>query len=330
MALKNFQFDSIMRDYNRRQMAHKHLLDEHIQHAYQILPQLQELDAEEADASVEYAARMISGDTKAPKQLEQLLSSIDEQRRQLLASAGLPSDYLTLTYDCPLCKDTGFDEQGRKCSCFFKAAADLLYRESNLQEQYAAENFDTFSLDYYNKEEPEPKSGLTPYQLAQKALLTAKEYADEFSRSPGNLLIYGPTGVGKTFLSNCIAKELIESIHSVVHLSAIDFFEQLAAHQFRQEEEELVYDSISQCDLLIIDDLGTEIGNSFVVSSLCQVIDQRLKNKQGTIITTNLELSDLKDRYLDRTFSRMISGYTFLRLAGSDIRFLKVRHSQQQ
>ncbi len=327
MALKNFQFDAIMRDYHRRQLHHKHILDEHIRIAHEKLPELGQLDDQEAEAAADYGARMIGGDETASARLEQILKDIDCRRKELLEQGGFPEGYLTLTYDCPVCKDTGFDEQGRKCACFLKAATDLLYRESNRRAQYEAENFDTFRLDYYDKETVDPKSGTTPYALAENALRAAKQFVADFSQEPGSLVIYGPTGVGKTFLSNCIAKELIESIHSVVHLSAIDFFDRLAAHQFRQEEDEdAIYGSIMQCDLLIIDDLGTEISNSFVINSFCQCIDTRLKNRQGTIITTNLELANLQAQYLDRTFSRLISGFQFLRMTGSDIRFQKKQY----
>lgn len=329
MSLKNHQYDAIMRDYNRKQLYHKHILDEHIRLAYEKIPMLQQLDEREADASVECATKLFAGDTHAGKQLENQLASIQNQRQLLLVQHGFSPDYLTLTYSCPLCKDTGFTENRQKCVCFYKAATELLYNESNHREQYKKENFDTFSLDYYNNDTLDAKTGASALALAQNALQTAKAYVHAFASSPGSLLIYGPTGVGKTFLSNCIAKELIEDIYSVVHLSAATLFERLAAHQFHQEENEALYDTIYDCDLLIIDDLGTEVINSFVINSFCQCVDTRLKEKKGTIITTNLELADLQAQYLDRTFSRLISGYTFLRMSGDDIRFQKKRQQKE-
>ncbi len=329
MALRNYQFDSIMRDYNRKQLYHKHILDEHIRLAYEKLPMLQQLDEREADASVECAIKLFAGDEAAGEHLEAELATIQKQRQELLAKGGFPADYLTLTYSCPLCKDTGFTEGQKKCICFYKAATELLYNESNHREQYKKENFDTFSLDYYSNDTIDKKTGASSLVLAQNALNTAKTYVENFSKAPGSLLIYGPTGIGKTFLSNCIAKELIEDIYSVVHLSATSLFERLADHQFHQEEDEALYDTIYDCDLLIIDDLGTEVGNSFVINSLCQCIDTRLKEKKGTIITTNLELADLQAQYLDRTFSRLISGYTFLRMSGDDIRFQKKKQQKE-
>lgn len=340
MALENYQYDAIIRGYNRRQYHHKHLLDARKAEAYRALPALKQLDEEEADASYTCATRLFAGEKDADSRLKEVLAAISDKRRRLLTEGGFAEDWLELTYDCPLCHDTGFTPNGEKCICFQKAAIALLYEQSNHQAQYQKENFSVFSLDWYADDLIEPITKKSARALAENALAAAKQYTAAFtgtafgSNAPlsdstmsdvkDNLLIYGPTGVGKTFLANCIAKELIETMHSVVHLDAIALFDKLAARQFRQEEDATV-DSIFACDLLIIDDLGTELVNSFIVNSLGQCIDTRLKSGKGTIITTNLELGDLKARYLDRTFSRLISGFTLVRMAGSDIRLLKQR-----
>ncbi len=340
MALENYQYDAIIRGYNRRQYHHKHLLDARKAEAYRALPALQQLDEQEADASYTCAKRLFAGKADADARLKEELAAISARRRQLLKAGGFAEDWLELTYDCPLCHDTGFTPDGEKCICFQKAAIALLYEQSNHQAQYEKENFSAFSLDWYADDLIEPITQKSARALAENALAVARRYTAAFtgtafdsnapladstmSDAKDNLLIYGPTGVGKTFLANCIAKELIETMHSVVHLDAIALFDKLAARQFRQEEDATV-DSLFACDLLIIDDLGTELVNSFIINSLGQCIDTRLKNGKGTIITTNLELGDLKARYLDRTFSRLISGYTLVRMAGSDIRLLKQR-----
>lgn len=323
MALKNYQYDAIMRDYNRKQLYHKHILDEHIRIAYGKLPMLQKLDEKEADVSVESAARMFAGDDSAGAQLEAELSNIQQERQKLLLEGGFPADYLTLSHTCSLCGDTGFINATEKCVCFYKAAVELLYDESNHREQYKQENFDTFSLDYYSDDFIDDETGSSSLALAKNALKKAKAYVENFKQTPGNLLILGSTGIGKTFLSNCIAKELIEDIYSVVHLSATALFERLASHQFHQEDDESLYDAIYSCDLLIIDDLGSEITNNFVISSLFQCIDTRLREKKGTIITTNLDLDGLQERYNERTLSRISLGYTILPMRGADIRVQK-------
>lgn len=340
MALENYQYDAIIRGYNRRQYHHKHLLDQRKAEAYRALPALKQLDEQEADASYTCTRRLLAGEKDADVRLKEELAAIGAKRQQLLKAGGFAGDWLEMTYDCPLCHDTGITPEGEKCVCFQKAAIALLYEQSNHQTQYEKENFSTFSLDWYDDDLIEAVTNMSARALAENALAVAGRYVKRYTEKPSgacvsasdgtlpdvkdNLLIYGPTGVGKTFLANCIAKELIETMHSVVHLDAISLFDKLAARQFRQEDDATV-DSLFACDLLIIDDLGTELVNSFIVNSLGQCVDTRLKNGKGTIITTNLELGDLKARYLDRTFSRLISGYTLVRMAGSDIRLLKQR-----
>lgn len=317
-----------MRDYNRRQLHNKHLVDQRYEQVIQQIPAYAELDRKAADCSLEHAIRSIGGESVSSASFAEEIASIEKQKRELLIAHGFAPDYLELPFTCALCQDTGFLPDGQKCTCFKKAAIDLLYDQSNRREYYEKENFGTFSLDYYSKDMLDKGSGKSAYELASEALEKAGRFVSSFSENKGNLLIYGPTGVGKTFLSNCIAKELIEQLYSVIHLDAVGFFEHLADHQFRQEENQEFYQSIFDCDLLIIDDLGTEVCNNFVISSLCQCVDQRLRHNQSTIITTNLELSDLKSHYLDRTFSRLISGYTFLKMTGNDIRFQR-KHLEQ-
>lgn len=148
-----------------------------------------------------------------------------------------------------------------------------------------------------------------------------------FDTKGGNLLFYGETGVGKTFLTHCIAKELLESAHSVIYFTAFDLFELFSAATFRRshEEDEVMqrHSSIFDCDLLIIDDLGTEMTNSFVSSQLFLCINERLMNGKSTIISTNLSLEALRDLYSERVFSRISSSFQMRKLIGKDIRLLK-------
>ena len=140
-----------------------------------------------------------------------------------------------------------------------------------------------------------------------------------------NLFLYGSTGTGKTFLSHCIAHELIESAHCVLYFSAFDLFDRLAQNTFghkAQEDsgEKFIYD----CDLLIIDDLGTELTNSFVSSQLFLCINERIARRKSTIISTNLKLEDFSATYSERTFSRIASNFQMLKLIGKDIRIQKI------
>ncbi|HIR92328.1 MAG TPA: ATP-binding protein [Candidatus Egerieimonas intestinavium] len=324
MALKNSQYDAIMRDYNRKQLAHRRILEAHRQEIRERLPQMAEIDRQVASLSLT-KARAILNHQPDDLDLAQEIGKLSHRRKELLREAGYPEDYLELSYDCPLCKDTGYIGN-EKCTCFKRAVIDLLYTQSNLRGILKTENFDHFSLDYYSDKIKSPATGLTAREMAMAAVRTARSFVSSFDNSHANLFLYGDTGVGKTFLSHCIAKELIDSAHSVIYFSAFDLFDQLAKSAFSRQDtqessmlEEYLYD----CDLLIIDDLGTELTNAFVSSQLFLCINERLTRRKSTLISTNLSLEQFSDTYSERVFSRISSSYTMLKLIGNDIRIQK-------
>ena len=145
MALTNPQYDAIMRMYNERQLRHQREQQEHIRIAYEKIPRLAEIDAEIASLSVRKAKAMLNGDASMDLDLNAAIRDRSQERAALLSMHGYPADYLELTYDCPLCRDTGYINGTQKCACFKKAAVDLLYRQSNVEELLKAENFSQFS-----------------------------------------------------------------------------------------------------------------------------------------------------------------------------------------
>lgn len=186
------------------------------------------------------------------------------------------------------------------------------------------ENFDTFSMEYYSNSHIDRLTGRSSREAIEIALKSCREFIDTFGTEFRNLLLYGDTGVGKTFLSHCIAKELLEQSFSVIYFTAAQLFDIFAKSTFRREEEAGAdCDHIYSCDLLIIDDLGTEMSNSFTNSQLFICLNERILRKKSTLISTNLSLEDLKNIYSERVFSRITSAYTVLRLTGDDIRIQK-------
>ncbi|MDO4522524.1 MAG: ATP-binding protein [Eubacteriales bacterium] len=323
MSLNNSQYDSIIREYQLRQLRHRHELDARIEDAYLHVPRLREIQQTIASLSVQSGRRLLSGDTAAISQLREDIRRLGEERAALLTRHGYPADYLQMTYDCPDCKDTGYIEN-RKCHCFCKAEIDLLYQQSNLQEILKSENFDTFSFSYYSSEQRDPVSGLTALENARDAVQICRSFAADFDTAFENLLFYGEPGVGKTFLTHCIAKELIESIHSVIYLSAQELFDHFAKERFERYGEDRDFSGyIYDCDLLIIDDLGTELTNRLVASELFSCINERLRTRKATIISTNLSPEKLRDLYSERISSRILSSYTLIKLFGQDIRMQK-------
>ena len=167
-------------------------------------------------------------------------------------------------------------------------------------------------------------SGQTSRALAEKAYFECMNFIRNFDTAHENLLLFGTTGIGKTFLSHCIAREIMQSVHSVLYLTASELFDSLLDKTLNKtDDSQLLYEQIQTCDLLIIDDLGTERNTDFVVSQLFVCLNDRILNNRSTIISTNLTLEKIKSNYTERTFSRISNHYKILRLAGDDIRIQK-------
>lgn len=322
MPLTNTQYDEIMRKYNRIQSRHQRLQQAHQEEIQALLPRVAEISHEISDASMKKARELLTG-TPSGWSLEDTIRTLAEEREALLLAHGYPADYLELSYDCPLCRDTGYIG-GKKCDCFKRAAIELLYAQSQLTDVLEKENFDTFEESFYPENLRDESTGLSALDMARNAVRTARNFVANFDRQFENLYFYGNTGVGKTFLTHCIARELIESGHSVIYFSAYDLFDELAKKAFynRNGGPELP-DYVEDCDLLIIDDLGTELTNSFVSARLFLLINERLTHKKSTIISTNLEIGAFSGMYSERTFSRIFSNYTMCKLIGRDIRIQK-------
>ncbi len=350
MGLTNSQYDEIMRDYQRRQNQARRELSGREQEVRERVPELAELDAQIAAAGVACARAMLLNDRVSPagisaqtvtipdridmadrqktedeaglSALQERIEHISAQKAQCLKEAGYPEDYLRMHYQCPDCQDTGYIGR-EKCHCFRRAEIDLLYTQSNLRESYREETFEAFSLGYYSKELTDKATGLTAAQMASHALEECRRFAQEFDGIAENLFLSGGTGLGKTFLSHCIANALLETTHSVIYFSAYDLFELLADSSFGRTGEAEAGElerHIFECDLLIIDDLGTEQTNSFVASQLFHVLNERILRQKSTLISTNLSLGQMADRYSERVVSRITGSYQMLKLIGEDIR----------
>ncbi len=322
MPLSNSQYQAIMRIYNERQYEDKHALDLRRAEIYRKLPQVKELEDEIASCAANRARCLLNGDEKSEKELKAAIRDLRQRKAELMRAHGYEPGDLEMQYHCPDCQDTGYVD-GKKCRCFLKEQTRLLYAQSNIEEILKKENFSAFSFDVYDGRKVIPELEMTVAEYMRTVYSWCQEYIKNFAEQRGSLLFTGGTGVGKTFLTNCIARELIDQGQSVIYLSANDLVDVFSSNKFRTDsEEELrdMYQYILDCDLLIIDDLGTELNNSFVSSQLFYCINERLVRKKGTIISTNLSVSMLRDIYSDRVSSRITSGYTIIPLYGEDLR----------
>lgn len=325
MQSQDLIYNRLLREYEETRNRHQRELSSRRGSVYKELPVLSELDARMAEASVSAVKAALDGDPSVLARLREDNLLISGQKKQILAAAGYPEDYLELTYTCPDCKDTGFIGND-KCHCFKQALTFALSRTSTLKHLLEKENFSTFSFSYYDDRTADNQLKLTPRENMQKIVADAKSFTENFDTTPRSILIYGNTGVGKTFLTNCIAKELLDSAHHVVYMTSHGLFETFESHRFNHEdttEDASLYDYIFRCDLLIIDDLGTELSNSFTNSMLYTCLNERQLRQKSTIISTNLSLEQLRDRYSERIFSRITGNYTLWKLIGKDIRVLR-------
>ena len=325
MYREDLHYNRLLRDYEETRTRHLREQKMRREHISEALPELDALDRRIAESSVSAARAALDGDTTALDRLADTNRLISEKKQQLLLDAGYPADYLELTYTCPDCKDTGFIGQ-EKCHCFKQALTFAMSEASTLPKVLEKENFNTFSFSYYDDMTADSQLRLTPRSNMRKIVADAKCFVEEFDSKTRSILIYGNTGVGKTFLTNCIAKALLDSAHHVVYMTSHSLFETFEAHRFdhgEQPDANSLYQYIFRCDLLIIDDLGTELSNSFTNSMLYTCINERQLHGKSTVISTNLSLEQLRDRYSERVFSRITGNYTLWKLIGKDIRVLK-------
>lgn len=320
MGLTKEQYDRIMQEYAaaRDKNLHEQTKRRHL--VYAKIPEYQKLDKEIPSLGVESLRAAIgSSPEEGRARMQALRSAIDERvarKRQLLRENGFPEDYLELHYDCPDCRDTGYID-GQKCHCLKAREVKILYDQSNLKKLTESNNFSLMTDAYYEGEDR---------QLFHKAAALARSFVQNFDRHYENLYFYGTVGTGKSFLSICIAKELLDTGHAVLYFSAAGLFELLSSYVFGKKPREdyaAFLDALYTADLLIIDDLGTELTNGFVKTQLFECINERHLGSRSTIISTNLSLRELQGVYSDRIFSRITSNYTVCKLTGPDIRVLK-------
>lgn len=330
MSLSKKQYEDIMNGYGSRRRDNQYQQQRRQEEIYQNIPRIRAIDEEIAHISLDAARYMLfhPGEDKK-EELHSNVYRLSMDKIDLLVRHGYPADYLDPIYTCSLCQDTGYIGS-KKCSCFARYAGDILFEQSNLNTALAHDCFAAFREDYY-RDQPYKDYSLTPRENIGQVLAVCQQFIEDFDRAPGkNLLIYGNAGVGKTFLSHCIAGELLARTKSVVYLTSYQFFKKLEDNTFRRKNDDPdILPGLLECDLLIIDDLGTELNNTFVNSQLFLCINERILSKKSTIINTNLSLEQISRTYSERIFSRIVESYTLLHIYGDDIRIKKAVSSER-
>ncbi len=326
MGLNAAQYDALMREYDKTRLSHKRDLDKRTEEIYNKIPRIKEINDAISTVSVAGAKRMLLERAGNASDIKKQIEALSAEKASILRSNGYAEDYLSMRYTCPDCKDTGYTGQ-TKCHCLNNTIIDLLYQQSGIKDVLKRENFDSFSFSHYDNTKKDPITGVTALENMHQVVKTCRDFIDNFDTDYRNLYLYGATGVGKTFLTNCIAKELIDGSNSVIYVSSIRLFEILAGNTFKKNNDNVANElssNLLDCDLLIIDDLGTELVNSFTASALFNCINERHLRQKPVIISTNLSLAELRANYSERVFSRITSNYTLLKIYGDDLR-IKLR-----
>ena len=310
--------------YEADRSAREADLAEQREQLYARRPRLREIqDQLRRTASRVMAAALRRGEDPLPEiqRLREENLSLQAERQMLLAELGLPDNALEDTPLCPFCNDTGY-RGGEMCRCLKTYYVEEQRKELSKLLDLGSQSFDTFDTDWYSDQRA-PGKTKSAREHMEWAYDTCVEYAHNFGKKPANLLLFGRPGLGKTHLSAAIAREVSGKGFSVVYDTAGHIFERFEAQKFGRDEAERDVERVLNCDLLILDDLGTEMVTTFVQSALYQIINGRLLEKKSTIVSTNLMPEAIAQRYSGQIASRIEGEYQLLPFVGEDIRVLK-------
>ena len=258
------------------------------------------------------------------------IQRLQAEKVRLLEENGLPADWLDDIYDCPACRDTGFDSEGHRCSCLKQLTLKYIGQNANLTETMKTQTFENFDFTLYANQ-PEI-NGKSPLKVIQAAADIASQFAEGFEQTHDNLLLMGGAGSGKTYLSSCIANRALERGRTVYYQNSYKLFTMLEGVRFGKAGEDLTAfsDYLYQAELLIIDDLGTEFLTQFTAAALFDLVSTRLNEKKSTIISTNLSFPDMERMYAQRTTSRLLGEYRQVNLLSRDLRLKRYEGQQEK
>lgn len=302
MHLSKQDYNRIMLNFNDELSEYKRNREQAIASLYSACPNLDDLERKIR----ELTAKKLRSDylRDAPFVRNKELEDLKKEKAELLKSRGITENDLIVGYRCDDCKDTGYIGK-QMCKCLKRVYIDYTYKNSNLREKFKYENFDTFNLKYYS---PDKEEGL-PYSARDNATIISKvckDFCENFDKKLNdkeentfNLILYGLPGLGKTFMCNAIAKEVLDKCYSVIYYSSCELEKIILDAQFNHgyDEDEVKTNTLANvydCDLLIIDDLGTEPNNQMFDSELFSILNTRIIAHRPTIISTNLSMKDLE------------------------------------
>ena len=313
--------DKILKEYEDNRTFAEISRKKRIEEVYNNFPRIKEIDDEIFRLGSENMINILNApeeSEKINKEFKKKVKELTSEKKSIIKENKIDKNYDKIIYKCNVCSDTGYTSDGTKCVCFKQKLINEAYAKSNLGEILQKQNFDTFSFDYYS--DKAQNSEISPLENIKNIYRHAKAFCDNFENEAKSLLFYGSTGLGKTFLSSCIAKNLMDGGKIVIYSRAPKLFGMYEDYKFGRNTDKSLINEIYDCDLLIIDDLGTESKNSMNVSFLLEIINERASENKKTIINTNFDLSELTKQYSQRFTSRIIEYFITCKFTGTDIR----------
>lgn len=283
---------------------------------YQEYPELERFDEEIARVFQSAIKSVVSGEKLDFKIAESKSLEIQRKKKAFLEKNAIDLDLIKPLYDCQKCSDTGY-VNGKICDCVKKKATELSYDEINKDVDLKKYTFEKFNLNLYPDKVIE---GVNSREIMTKICNFCVKYANDFNQNSESLFFFGNTGLGKTHLSLSITNVLCKKGYNVVYGPISKIIGNIEKEHFSKEQQETTLDNVQNCDLLVLDDLGTEFSTPFVVSTIFDIINTRILNNKPTIVNTNLEFDELEQKYTARIVSRISGNYRMLKFIGEDIR----------
>lgn len=333
--MDNSTLKVLLQEYEQKRIKANLIAEQNKNNLYKNYPRLEEIENEINKLSIDKIKSILSSNTNELNKFDLKIQELQTEKEKIFKNANISANSFLPHYECKLCNDTGYISNGYKsvmCNCLKQKIFNIEYNKSNIGN-IEFENFSSFSLNYYSDEINVEKYGLNI--SPRENIKTIKKISENFIKnfenpSEKNLLFTGNTGLGKTFLCNCIAYELLKQGKTVLYQTAPVMIDNIINCRFgKLDTNSNIIENILNVDLLIIDDLGTETLNNMKLTELFTIINSRILNQNNkitkTIISTNLDLKTIFSIYNERIGSRFVGHYNICKFIGDDIRFKKMK-----
>ena len=324
MQYQDAAIRKIMNEYDELRTVARAKRDALVEKVHNDFPEIKKIESDINRLGIENFGNILKNPEKAQEinaEFEKNLVLLNEKKTEILKNNNIPNDYDEVKYTCEKCFDTGYEDT-KKCTCFTQKLINLRYDLSNMKEMI--HDFSEFSFDYYSNKKVE-NLGITERENIEIIYKKAVDFCEK--KDVKNLFFYGGCGFGKTFLSSCVAKKMMDDGKTVIYTSASKLFSDYEDYKFGKKENdnfEIMRDLMRDCDLLILDDLGAEVISSLSCQLLNEIINERIITKKKMIISTNMNMKGIAQKYSDRVASRIYEAFEILHFVGTDIRVQKL------